>query len=154
MSNDFNKLNTTAGDYARWDDTYVFINDANDNYVKLNLGKATFTLFQLNVIALIHSSKRIVFGLGFDLKNEKPTPLPQSLRIHLATKAMLLQHPNPKSSALRDSLGILATFDVTQTRKMVRELSSHASYDALTGLMTSLLTLCANSSPGIKFHPR
>lgn len=98
LSNDFNKLNATAGDYARWDDTYVFINDANDNYVKLNLGKTTFTLFQLNVIALIDSSKQIVFGLGFDLKNEKQTPLPQSLRIHLATQAMLLQHPNPKSS--------------------------------------------------------
>jgi HD-GYP domain-containing protein (c-di-GMP phosphodiesterase class II)/sensor domain CHASE-containing protein len=98
LSNTLVNLNIKAADWAMWDDTYRFIEDANDAYVKSNLVPLAFTELGLNLALFINSSGRIVFGSGFDLKNQKATPIPERLQEHLSAGGLLLQHPDIKSS--------------------------------------------------------
>lgn len=98
LSNALANLNFKAADWAVWDDTYHFIEDANDAYVKSNLVPSAFTELRLNLMLFIHSSGRIIFGRGFDLKNKKATPIPKGLKEHLSASRPLLQHPDIESA--------------------------------------------------------
>jgi diguanylate cyclase (GGDEF)-like protein len=82
--------------WSAWDDTYNFIEDANARYVESNLLAKALANSKVNLALYVHSSGRIVFGTGFDLKNQKKTPIPEVLR-HLSPNDLLLQHPNPYS---------------------------------------------------------
>lgn len=85
-------------DWAAWDESYTFIEDANEHYVKASLAPEVFTTVKLNLALYIHSSGRIVFGTGFDLKTKQKTSIPQVIRKHLSANDLLLQHPDPKSN--------------------------------------------------------
>jgi len=79
LSNDLLTLDAIVGDWASWDDTYDFIEDANDEYIESNLIDGTFTELRLNLMLFINSSGQIVFGKAFDLYNEEEITIPQSL---------------------------------------------------------------------------
>ncbi len=59
LSNELASLNTTTKDYARWNDTYDFVNGKNDDYVSLNLQSETFISLNLNLIALTGAAQRV-----------------------------------------------------------------------------------------------
>lgn len=101
LSYDISTLNTTASDWAGWDDTYNFIEDGNEGYLLQNLVvESTYTVNRLNLLLLIDASGRIVFGKGFDLdnKNEQPVPI-DFLQKHIFTNSPLLSHSDTESSA-------------------------------------------------------
>ncbi len=91
-------LDTMVFDWAAWDDTYAFIEDANEEYIQSNLVDETFTDPRLNLMLFINSSGQIVFGKAFDLHNETEMPFPQSLQEHLIDNALLLRYPDTESS--------------------------------------------------------
>ncbi len=97
LSDDLGTLNATAGDYAGWDDTYAFIQDRNDSYVRSNLVDATFVQNRLNLIMLVDPSGSLVYGQGYDLQARKGEPVPEELRPGSAAYARLLQHAGPES---------------------------------------------------------
>jgi sensor domain CHASE-containing protein len=84
-------------DWATWDDTYAFIQNANKFYIKSNLDPQQLALVKLNLIAYINSSGQTVYGTGFDLKNKRKTAIPQALRQHLVADDILLKHLDKKS---------------------------------------------------------
>jgi len=94
LSDTLCSLGTTADDWAAWDDTYTFIEDANAEYIKTNLVDETFITMRLNLMLFINSSGCIVFGKAFDLYNEEEIPVPQSLQKHLSDKEVLWHHPD------------------------------------------------------------
>jgi sensor domain CHASE-containing protein len=98
LSGELSMMDSVASDWAAWDDTYAFIEDANEEYIQSNLGDETFTGLKLNLMVFIHSSGRIVFEKAFDLETEKETPVPDGLKEHLSTNDLLLHHPDPESS--------------------------------------------------------
>jgi PAS domain S-box-containing protein len=97
LSNEIADLDSVTRDYASWDDTYAFIEDANETYPKVNLVDTTFSNLRLNLMVFVHSSGRIVFSKAFDLQNDEETPFPESLHAHLAAGSLLLQHPDLES---------------------------------------------------------
>ncbi len=97
LSDELAALDTMVFDWAAWDDTYTFIEDANEEYIESNLVDETFTSSRLNLMLFINSSGQIVFGKGFDLDNEEEVPVPQSIQEHL-TDDTLLRHPDTESS--------------------------------------------------------
>ncbi len=97
LSDELAALDTMVFDWAAWDDTYTFIEDANEEYIVSNLVDETFTSPRLNLMLFINSSGQIVFGKGFDLDNEEEISVPQSLQEHLTDDA-LLRHPDTESS--------------------------------------------------------
>jgi diguanylate cyclase (GGDEF)-like protein len=92
LSDDMANLATTASDWSAWDDTYNFIEDRNDVYIRSNLLDSTFTGLHLNAIIFVNTSGKIVFEKAFDLINNKPVPVPSSLVEHLSEDSPLLQH--------------------------------------------------------------
>lgn len=86
-------LDSKAGDWANWDDTYNFIVDRNPEYIATNPTDTTFIQLDINFILLINTSGELVFGKGFDLAKEEEVPVPSSLREEVAPGSPLLQHP-------------------------------------------------------------
>ncbi len=79
---------------AAWDDTYKFIEDANKAYIASNLPPENLAFLKINLILFLHSSGRIVYGTGIDLKKKQNVPIPAGMREHLSLNDPLLQHPN------------------------------------------------------------
>ena len=97
LSDDLSTLDTMVFDWASWDDTYVFIEDANEDYIESNLVDETFVDPRLNFMLFVNSSDQTIFGKGFDLQNEEAMPVPQGLLEHLADNPLLLRHPDTES---------------------------------------------------------
>jgi len=98
LTSELDGLSSITRDYASWDDTYAFIEDANETYPKVNLVDATFSNLKLNLMVFVHSSGRIVFSKAFDLQNEQEVPLPDGLEGHLSANSPLLRHPDAEST--------------------------------------------------------
>ena len=98
LSQESSNLKATAGDWAAWDDTYAFIENADTKYIQSNLIDGTFVTLRLNLMVFVNSSGQIVFGKAFDLTNGEEIPLPQSLQGHLSKDDILLTHPDERSS--------------------------------------------------------
>ena len=97
LRNEEQYLDTTAGDYAGWDDTYAFVQDGNQSYIKANLIDSTFSQQKLNLFILLNSSGRMVLGTGFDLKQNKKIPIYKALKRHLSSDSPLTRHLNTQS---------------------------------------------------------
>lgn len=92
-------LDYTAADWAGWDDTYEFVEDANDNFVRTNLEDITFVKLRLNLMLFINSTGSIVYGKGFDLKAQKGVPIPDITKENLSADSPLLRQSDIESSA-------------------------------------------------------
>ena len=88
LDDDLSNLDTSAQDYAEWDDTYSFVETRNPNFVKSNFVDSTFVYLRLNLLVLLDESGQTIFSKGFDLKSKTEIPIPQSLKQHL-TEALL-----------------------------------------------------------------
>jgi PAS domain S-box-containing protein len=60
-------LDATAGDWAPWDDTYRFIQDADPAYVSNNLVDSTFTNLRLNFMLFFNNHAELAYGRCFKL---------------------------------------------------------------------------------------
>jgi PAS domain S-box-containing protein len=98
LSDQVHTLDTMVFDWAAWDDTYAFIEDGNQDYVRSNLVDETFTSPRLNLMLFVDTSEQIVLGKAFDLEVEKEIPVPKSLQEHLSANSLLLRHPDTESS--------------------------------------------------------
>jgi len=98
LSGELLTLERTTSDWAAWDDTYTFIENDNDRYIKTNLVASTYTSLNLNLMVFLNSSGKIVYGQGFDLENMKFTSLPAGLNRYLSPGAALLKHKSAGSS--------------------------------------------------------
>lgn len=88
LDDDLSNLDTSAQDYADWDDTYSFVETRNKNFVKSNFVDSTFIYLRLNLLVLLDSNGKTIFSKGFDLKSQTEIPIPESLKQHL-TEALL-----------------------------------------------------------------
>ncbi|MEG4960192.1 MULTISPECIES: response regulator [unclassified Microcoleus] len=88
LDDDLSNLNTSAQDYADWDDTYSFVDTHNEDFVKSNFVDSTFVYLRLNLLVLLDSNGQTIFSKGFDLKSKTQIPIPESLKQHL-TDAVL-----------------------------------------------------------------
>ena len=77
---DISILSSLAYDWAVSNDSYEFIEDRNDKYIKSNLGNSAFTEFNINAIVFINSNGKIVYGQGFDFVKNERTTIPDSFK--------------------------------------------------------------------------
>ncbi|KUK52808.1 MAG: Diguanylate cyclase with PAS/PAC sensor [Desulfotomaculum sp. 46_296] len=98
LSSEFLTLQRITCDWAAWDDTYTFIEDANDRYIKTNIVTDTYNSLNLNLMVFLNSSGKIVYGQGFDLESMKFTGLPAGLSEYLNPDSALLKHRSADST--------------------------------------------------------
>lgn len=85
-------LDARCVDWAAWDDTYEFVVDRNEEYIRANLVDTTFVNQRFHLMLFVDTTGRIVFGKAFDLAAGVETPLPPGLKEHLVPDAPLLRH--------------------------------------------------------------
>ncbi|MEM2431657.1 MAG: CHASE4 domain-containing protein [Candidatus Bathyarchaeia archaeon] len=70
LKNEIATLTSLAFDWAFWDDTYVFVQNNNSQYIESNLVDETFIDLKLNFMLFFNSSGNLVFGKAFNPRYE------------------------------------------------------------------------------------
>jgi len=84
LGEELDRVNTTCGDYASWDDAYRFVQDRNRTFVADNLAPETYAKLNLSVIAYYDQEGRAVYEGIYDLEQGRVVPFPATLGEHLA----------------------------------------------------------------------
>ena len=98
LSHELDNLNSTARDYASWDDTYAFVQDNNTDYIDSNIVESTFINLRLHFILFVNSTGQIVFGKALDLKAKMEMPIPESMMEDVSAHDLLWHHETTESS--------------------------------------------------------
>jgi signal transduction histidine kinase/sensor domain CHASE-containing protein len=91
-------LRTTTEDYAEWDDTYAYIQQPNDDYIRLNYFDSNLVDIRVNLVMLINNADQVVFAKAVDLAAKQEQPVPDGLYDPLTPGSLLLEHADTESS--------------------------------------------------------
>ena len=98
LLNELDSMDALVLDWATWDDTYNFIQDANQKYIQTNIVDTTFTSLKINLLLIIDSSGKVGAGEAFDLNDEKRIPVPPSLEEYISIGSQLVSHKDTESN--------------------------------------------------------
>ena len=82
-------LGVLCGDWAQWDDSYTFIQDGNQEYIRSNLVDATMVDLSMSALLYFNEHKALVFGKAMNLDTEEIITPPPALLDYLANKENL-----------------------------------------------------------------
>ncbi|RPH49463.1 MAG: PAS domain S-box protein [Desulfobacteraceae bacterium] len=94
---EYETLVTTAGDYAGWDDTYAFVQNKNEKYIKSNMTDSTFAQLKLNAVIILNTKGEVAYSMGYDRREDKQVPLSAEIAEHVRAGSFLARHENIKS---------------------------------------------------------
>ncbi|MBP7822391.1 MAG: PAS domain S-box protein [Candidatus Moranbacteria bacterium] len=75
FQNQIDVLDVKLGDWAQWDDTYLFLTNQNPEYIQSNLQNTSFELLHINLIVLTDLSGNIIFQKYVRGVEEQPFPI-------------------------------------------------------------------------------
>ncbi|HEX7586762.1 MAG TPA: CHASE4 domain-containing protein, partial [Anaerolineae bacterium] len=90
LSNSLTELTSKSGDWANWDDAYTFVENGNPAFVQSNLTDDTFVQLNLDLVAFVDASGRVVFSKAFDDDSRQKLPFPPSLLAHFKPNDLLI----------------------------------------------------------------
>jgi|GEM_PF-593110 len=98
IADDIGKVDYIAHDWAVWDDTYAFIQDRNEAYIKNNLSAESLIRLKLNFILYINTAGEIIYQGAVDVKQAKLIPVPDDLLKQFSTDTLFIKHADGNSS--------------------------------------------------------
>lgn len=98
LKRELHHLNLFISDWAAWDDTYAYVREPSEKYIKANLEDATFQNSKLNLVGIYDLSSRLVWGEMYDFLNEKQITIPGFLESTLPEMETLFSHSDVSSS--------------------------------------------------------
>lgn len=75
-----NNLNIKASDWAKWDDTYKFIEDKNQDYIQSNLTDESLKELKLSIMLFVDTNKNVIFEKSYDPITEKASLIDNSIK--------------------------------------------------------------------------
>ena len=72
-------ISSKTADWAKWDDTYEFIEDGNEDYIETNLMDNTFVDLGVDFMVFLSLSEEVVFKKFVDMERGKEIPFPEPL---------------------------------------------------------------------------
>jgi signal transduction histidine kinase len=84
IGNDLSELETTASDWAWWDDTYSFMGTMSQSYIDSTLADASLQNIHVNVILFIDTNGSLWFGKAVNLTTGDGVELPPSIAENLS----------------------------------------------------------------------
>ncbi len=90
-------LDRSAYDWAAWDDTYAFMADHNEAYVRSNLIPGTMDALGINLIAFVDPGGNLVFSRAVDLETEEEITIAEFAGPALDASDPLLAHHDVES---------------------------------------------------------
>lgn len=94
LRNEQSELSSIVVDWAKWDDTYEFVQDRNQGYIDSNLTNTSYIDLRLDFILYYNLKHRLVFGRGYDYHTGEETPVPPELLKILESDAALYVDPD------------------------------------------------------------
>ncbi|MCC7573242.1 MAG: PAS domain S-box protein [Candidatus Methanofastidiosum sp.] len=76
---EISNLDSTAMDWAYWDDTYYYAINQNNDYISHNLMDDTFSILKINFFVIIDNNGKILYKKAYGSVEEKELDFPQSL---------------------------------------------------------------------------
>lgn len=82
-------------DWSAWDDTYEFIQNKNQEYIKTNLIPKQLTILKSNYMAYVNLSGEIIYTTGYDEKLKTVLAIPPELSSRITNREdLLLKRPD------------------------------------------------------------
>jgi PAS domain S-box-containing protein len=91
LAHELVNLDSRAADWANWDDTYGFIEDANSAYVAANLTDKALSDLHINLMVFVNMAGQVVASKGTDLLTASTAVVPPELLARLGPGDRLLQ---------------------------------------------------------------
>lgn len=123
IANIQNNLLAITDDWAHWDEAYLFIQNKNPNFIKLNLASNTiFNDEAINYILYYDDNGKLFYSKGYDLETKKNIPISNGLLEYIQNHSELLQHPNVDYQKvgfvlIGDKFYMLASTGITTSNK-------------------------------------
>lgn len=76
INRDLEGLSNTANDWASWDDSYQYVEDHNEEFAKGNLIDEAFSNTHINLICILDTKRRIVWGESHDMETLERIDVP------------------------------------------------------------------------------
>ncbi|HEX2913444.1 MAG TPA: CHASE4 domain-containing protein [Chloroflexia bacterium] len=92
LNEEITSLETTDIDWAEWDDSYNFVKDKNEEYIKSNLTDYSLSRLKLRLIVYANSENQLVYAKGVDTSNATETVLPPDFLPFLRPDSPLFKH--------------------------------------------------------------
>ena len=83
IQNEKDRLDQTLSDWAYWDDTYQFAQDANQEYLVANLADSSLINLDIDIFLVLNSSREIVYAKYVDRIDQVEAPPPFDLQSFL-----------------------------------------------------------------------
>lgn len=72
-------LDKSAADWATWDDTYIFVEDRNREYIEKNLVDNVFQILRLNYAVFLNTRGERVYARGYDPEADQEISIPPGI---------------------------------------------------------------------------
>ena len=79
LDNLISNIKLLTYDWSQWDDTYSFMENKNQKFIKTNLAFTTFVNAKVNLILFFDTKGKLFYGLNYNLETNKFEPVPKSL---------------------------------------------------------------------------
>lgn len=87
-------VGTMTSSWAVWDDTYNFVQDLNQTFIKTNMNLSSFTASDVDIMLFYNDSGSLVYKMAIDPDRTKVVPVPQELLNYLSPNNKLLYRPS------------------------------------------------------------
>jgi PAS domain S-box-containing protein len=90
-------IGRTVRDWSAWDYTYAFVANGNAEYITSNLNQSSFESNKFNVIYVLDTNGKIVWGRVFDAEKKSFIELPEFSQDVIYKRSALYKHPSTDS---------------------------------------------------------
>jgi PAS domain S-box-containing protein len=115
LDHELANLQDVTTDWAKWDDTYAFMEDFNQAYIDSNLPDSTFNNNRLNLIVYLNSSGEVVVSKSYSISDREEIPVPAGLAESLGPYNPLVNNGDGGTSgilALSENCFMVASFPI------------------------------------------
>lgn len=98
LSDELEKINSTGGDWAPWNETRDFVLGTNDGYIEDNLNVGPIVNLGINFMVFLNGSNEFVHGFSVDIEAQSTVKTLDSLISHITGNKKLLSHKGAKDS--------------------------------------------------------
>ncbi|WP_048149542.1 CHASE4 domain-containing protein [Methanolacinia paynteri] len=109
-----------AAGWSTRDDTYEFVRDGNEDFIRSALGNQTFLKGKVNIMLFLDERGDVVYGHAFDPDDDTMTGIPEDFKKSLIDHGILYNHTSDfESSAgiivLNESVMLVSEYPITGT---------------------------------------
>ncbi len=92
LSQNIDNIATKSADWAKWDDTYSFIEETNFEYLKANLSGSALTDLGLDMMLFVNEKRHVVAARFLSSSGSIDTIVPTRLALSLFSDSLLFKH--------------------------------------------------------------